>query len=289
MGRRKLLTLIIFFSFIFTTGNLYSVSTYEKTRMQYRFILSTLRQLDTMVKNFPGDGMKENFTEIKKKFQFAGEEYFGRNYTSSYEKFKTINMDLGKILEKLSRKYLDRAKAILDSTSKESFDILIEFGRDSAYIPYFRKPFDPLRGVKPYNENFTARDFHLFFHREMISSYIELGYKNYHRANNMFKDQDLDYLKKKKAKTIKILNFIVQRYMDIIQVCRDAKQYGIEIHKLRKIHQFGDILTKYNLTSRTLSSIFDDRIPEEYKVDAIDNEKLLFPVEKEKFKKNTGK
>jgi hypothetical protein len=267
----------------------YSVSTYEKTKMQYIFILSNLRKLDTMVKNFPEDGMKENFNDIKKKFQLAGEEYFGRNYTSSYEKFKTINRDMGKMLEKFSKKYLDRTKAILDSTSKESFDILIEFGRDSAYIPYFRKPFDPLRGVKPYNENFTARDFHLFFHREMISSYIELGYKNYHNAKKMFTDQELDYLKKKKAKTIKVLNYIVKRYMDIIQVCRDAKKYGIEIHKLRKIHQFGDILTKYNLTSRTLSSIFDDRIPEEYKVDAIDNEKLLFPVEKEKFKKNTGK
>jgi hypothetical protein len=289
MGRIKLITLIIISSFFFISINAYSVSTYEKTKKQYRFILSTLRKLDTMVQNFPEDGMKDDFAEIKKKFQFAGEEYFGMNYTSSYEKFKTINTDLGQMLEKFSKKYLKRAKAILDSTSKGSFDILIEFGRDSAYIPYFRKPFDPIRGVKPYNENFTVRDYHLFFHREMISSYIELGYKNYHKANKMFLDEELDYLKKKKAKTIKILNFIGKRYMNIIQICRDAKQYGIEIHKLRNIHQFGDILTKYNLTSRTLSSIFDDRIPEEYKVDAIDNEKLLFPVEKAKFKKNTGK
>lgn len=289
MSIRKFLILIMLSLFIFSGKITYSVSTYEKSKTQYIFILSTLRKLDTMVKNFPEDGMKDSFLDIKKKFQFAGEEYFGRKYTSSYEKFKTINRDLGKMLEKFSKKYMERSKKILDSTSKESFDILIEFARDSAYIPYFRKPIDPIRGVKPYNKDFTARDFHLFFHREMISSYIELGYKNYHHAMQLFNDQDLDYLKKKKGKTIKILNFIVKRYMNIIQICREAKQYGIEIHKLRKIHQFTDILIKYNLTSRTLSSIFDDRIPEEYKVDAIDNEKLLYPVEKEKYKKNTRK
>lgn len=289
MSRRKILTLLITASFLFSGVNSYPVSTYEKTKEQYIFILSTLRELETMVKNFPEDGMKENLDGIKKKFQSAGEEYFGRNYAISYEKFKAINVSLGKMLEQFSKKYLSRAKEILDSTSKDSFEILIQFGRNSPYLPYFRKPFDPLRGVKPYNEEFTARDFHLFFHREMISSYIELGYKNYHRAKNLFEDQDFEYLKKKKAKTIKILNFIVKRYMEIIQVCRDAKKYGIEIHKLRKIHQFGDILTKYNLTSRTLSSIFDDRIPENFKVDAIDNEKLLYPIEKEKFKKNIGK
>ena len=58
--------------------------------------------------------------------------------------------------------------------------------------------------------------------------------------------------------------------------------YGLEIHKILNINKLGDILRKYNLTAQRLNPIFDDRIPEDYKLDAIDNKKLIYSLEKKR-------
>jgi len=49
----------------------------------------------------------------------------------------------------------------------------------------------------------------------------------------------------------------------------------------------GDILRKYNLSSGALSPIFDDRIPEDFKIDANDNIRLIHSIEKERLTKKT--
>ena len=68
-------------------------------------------------------------------------------------------------------------------------------------------------------------------------------------------------------------------YIYIISSCRTAKLYGIEIHKIMNINELIRILEKYELNLNELDPIFDDRIPEEYKVDANDNIKLIHTLE----------
>lgn len=288
MSRKK----IIIISFIFILGihfEAYPLSLTIKTQNIYNFTLNVLRDMDVMIKNFQGKDTSDKFSKIKEKFNSAAEEYFGQNYNSAYEKFKTINTEIFEVLADLSKLYIDRTKKILDSTSKDTFGILIEFGPNSSYIPYFKKPFDPLKGVKPYNENFTEKDYHFFTDREVMKKYLEFGYKNYHLSKRIYEDPDMELLIKKKNRTMKSITYIISRYISVIETCRIAKQYGIEIYKIRKVHDYGDILRKYNISTTQLTPIFDDRIPEEFKVDAIDNRKLLFSIEKERLNKNLKK
>ncbi len=265
--------------------NIHSKSAYYKTREVYTFTLNIMREIDTVIKNFPGNGNKDDFDKIKIQFQDAGETYFGQDFVSAYEKFKTLNDNLSQLLKKLAKLYLDRSKMILDSASKDSFNILIEYGPNSSYLPYFNKPYDPLRGIKPYTKDFTEKEYHYFFDREIIKSYLEHGYKKYQHSKDLFNDPELEVLKNRKVRTMKIINYFIKRYMDIISSCRQAKQYGIEIHKILRIHMLGDILSKYNITNKMFTPIYDDRIPKDFKVDAVDNIKLLYTVELQRLEK----
>jgi len=59
----------------------------------------------------------------------------------------------------------------------------------------------------------------------------------------------------------------------------------IEIHKILKAHEIVAIQNKYGIKGNTLEPIFDDRIPEEYKVDANDNMSLVHSIEKSRLQK----
>ena len=88
-----------------------------------------------------------------------------------------------------------------------------------------------------------------------------------------------------KKMTSKNMDFIIQSYINVISLCREAKQYGIEIHKVRKVHETGNILAKYNISGSELTAIYDDRIPKEFKIDAVDNMELVYTIEEERIKK----
>ena len=100
----------------------------------------------------------------------------------------------------------------------------------------------------------------------------------------MYSNADYTYIKGKKNKTPDELNYLLSQQQGIIKYCRQSKQYGIEIHKVLKESSLDAIQRKYNITLGTITQyqIYDDRIPEEYKVDAIDNQKLIFKIEKER-------
>jgi len=52
-----------------------------------------------------------------------------------------------------------------------------------------------------------------------------------------------------------------------------------------KVHQLDTIQRKYGLESNKLDPIYDDRIPEEFKVDANDNISLVHSIEKARLEK----
>lgn len=263
-----------------------TVSASVKASRDYRFTLDIIRKLTTVVSNFPEIDKDKKYDNIKKLFRSAGEEFYGRNYTEAVIKFTTLKKDLINFMETVAQEYLTRTKSILDSTSKESFDILIDFGKESSFAKYFHKPFNPLTDVKPYTEKYGPKDYHFFRDKQFIEAYLKEGYMMYHYSKHIFQDPEIAILKTKKRMTPQNMAYIIERYMYVIKFCRQAKQYGIEIHKIRKVHETGDILRKYNLTGAKLTPIYDDRIPDKFKVDAIDNMNLLFSIEKKKLEKN---
>ncbi len=258
-----------------------AVSSAVKSQLDYVFTLNHIRDMRVIVDNFGDEEQKKQFEDIKSAFNRASEEFYAQNFISSYQKFFNLKERLSSFMEGIAAMYIKRSQEILDSTSKASFDILINYGRGGPMAKYFRKPFNPLEDIKPYKEE----EYHFFHSRETIERYLRGGYKNLQDARNIIADPDLEMIKAKKNKTSANLNFIISRYSIVIEDCRLAKQYGIEIHKMIKIHQMGEIQRKYNLPGATLEPIFDDRIPEEYKVDANDNIKLIHSVEKERLGK----
>jgi len=297
----------VFFIIIFFFGNmqLFSFSASIKTAQDYRFTLSILRKVKIMVNNFPNEKRKLDYAKIKKNFENASKIYFGRKYAESFEKFQTIKLDLMALLEEISKDYLARTKKILDSTSTQSFNILIDFGKNSGLAVYFKRPFNPLKDVKPYRDakglekynykkdetkntdgrKYSSADYHFFRDKVKIEHYLSDGYKKYNFAKNFFEDPDIalykDRIKKKKGRS-STYNFIIQRYLNVITLCREAKQYGLEIHKILNIYQTGVILRKYKITGKQMSPIYDERIPQEFRVDAADNINLIYSVEKKR-------
>ena len=258
------------------------VSPTVKSREDYGFTLSTLRHVNIMVENFGDEQMKKKYTEVKELFKEAGENYYGQDFTASALKFKKVKMELIALLGTIDDLYLKRTKEILDSTSKDSFDSLIEYSKNSGLGRYFIKPYDPLKDIKPYEPG----KYHLFHDREKIEAYLREGYKRYYRAKNIFEDPETVLLRQKTSLTEKNIRFIINSYLDVVFICRQAKEEGIEIHRVSKINELGKSMLKYNISHGSITPIFDDRIPEKYKVDANDNINLIHAVEMKRLQKN---
>lgn len=279
-----ILGLIIFLAALFPGVAAHAISPAVKSAQDYSFALDTLRSVRIMIENFGDDDLKKRYAEITALFQEAGENYYGQNFTDSTLKFGKVKMDLILLLESIGNMYLKRTKEILDSTSKDSFNILIEYSKRSGLGEYFRKPYDPLRDVKPYD----PEKYHLFHDRQRIESYLRQGYKKYHHAKKIMEDPDIAMLRKRKNLTPNNVNFIISKFNNVVVLCREAKQNGIEIHKTRNINELGKSLIKYNIHHGSIIPVFDDRIPEEYKVDANDNLGLIHSVELKKLGKVPG-
>lgn len=258
-----------------------TISSSVKSSKDYALTLQILRNIRIMVENFGDDDLKKKYTDIRALFQDASEQFYGQNFNEAALKFKKVKMELISILASIDDIYLKRTKEILDSTSKETFDALIEYSKQSGMGEYFRKPYDPLKDVKPYD----PEKFHLFYDREKIEAYLREGYKKYEHAKNIYNDPEIALLRKKESLTVQNINYIITSYSQIVFLCREAKETGIEIHRVKNINDLGKSLLKYNITHGSVIPIYDDRIPEKFKIDANDNRRLIHAVEMKKFKK----
>ena len=274
--------------------NLFALSPAVKSKRDYVFTLSLLRQLRIMVENFADDEMKSKHKDVKKQFEKATQEFYSQNFKESGLKYKKLKQDLIILMENVSNLYLQRTKEILDSTANETFDtetnetlfdILIKYSKNSDLATYFKKPYDPLRGVKAHDPN----KYHYFHDKVKFESYLREGYKKYQIAKRIYNDPDLAILKKKQNKTMQSINNIIKNYTKITSLCREAKECGIEIYRVKNINQMGDILKKYDITHGTIFPVYDERIPEKFRKDANDNLELIHSIEMKRLTKNTPK
>ncbi len=277
-GRLLPLWLAILFSLLLADTPATAISSAVKAQNDYVYTLDNLRSIRIIIENFGTPEQKSAYEDIKLQFNSASEDFYAQNFSESFQKFFNVKERLIALMETQSDMYIKRTQEILDSTSKSSFDIIIKYGSKGGLKQYFTKPFNPVEDIKPYKED----EYHFFHDKEIIERYIRNGYKNLQEARNILNNEDLKIIKNKKNKTSRNLDYMIDMHGKIITLCRQGKQYGVEIHKMIKAHQIGAILKKYNLSAQSLDPIFDDRIPEEYKVDANDNLKLIYSIEKER-------
>lgn len=259
----------------------FSISVAVKVESDYRTVLQNFRFISSSIENFANNDQKKKFEDIKTLFTNASAEYYARNYDSSLKKFIKTKEDLAVLLDALTIVYLNRSKEILDSTTKAAFEILINYTKQTYKSKSLRKPFDPIENIKTHSE----KDYHLFHDRDKIEKYLNIGYEKLGEANLAYKDPDLEYTKSKKSKSRQNIEFLLERYTNIITLCKQAKMYGIEIYKIINADKIGSILVKYNIPGMQIENIYDDRIPDGYKLDAIDNNNIVYAVEKKKIER----
>ena len=278
----------------------YPASPAIKSQQDYGYILSLLRNMRIMVENFPdnmvpdeeggervegNNEIRDKYNEIHSKFQRAGETHFSQDFANSYHQFRSLKLEIIDLLNLISLNYKARTRDILDSLSTDVFEILVEYGRGSPLTYFFREPFDPMYDQKPYN----PKNHHLFYNREIIVTYLRDGYRKFRYAQDLFNDPEIEYILSRRNLPSGSLNYVIERYMGTIRLCREAKQLGIEIYKIG--------ITRYELEEQPekpvraeykinidRQPIFDDRIPDQYKIDANDNRLLIHSIEKRKLK-----
>jgi hypothetical protein len=280
--KQLIINLIIF---VIILQPVFAVSPAVKSYDDFDFLLNLMRNMKIMVENFGDESVKLKFNDAQTLFQSASELYYGHDFTNSEIKYMKLKKDMIFIMEALAQNYLKRTKDILDSTSKDTFDILITYGKNSALADYFKRPFDPLNDIKAWE----PQNYHYFHDKQKMENYLRYGYKNYQMAKNIFRDPELEYLKKKESLQSKNMNYILKRYGDVIELCRDAKECGIELHRVKNTHEIGKIVIKYNLLHGTVRPIMDDRIPQNFKVDANDNKRFIHSIEEKWLAKKMGR
>ena len=283
-------TLIPALLLVFTCETAFPISIGVRSSQDYYFTMKVLRQIKPMIENFKTDDLYKKYENLLKGFESATLDYYSNNFDSSVVKFYNLKLEMMKFLQELSDVYLKRTNDLLARSIKDNdaVNVFLEYNKQSGYVEYFKKPFDPLRDVKPYNEKFTARDFHFFYDSPKIEDWLHSGYYYHGQALKIYNDKEIEFLKSRKKIKSEHIDLIIEKYLDVIGYCRTAKQCALEIYKNHNDFETLSIMDKYKIRKDQITPIFDDRIPEEFKVDAVDNVKLLYYVEVERRKKALG-
>jgi hypothetical protein len=283
------------FLLLLTPITSFSISNATISQQEYAYSLKLIRELNVIVENFGTDEEKQEYEKIRENFQTAAERHYARDFitvssfeadtesantsTTSVDLFYELKLELLEMYNKMAQLYISRTKEILDDTAKEATDIIIEYGSGSALSKYFfGRPFNPLKDNKPYDTD----KYHYFRARSSIEEYLDNGYRSLQEARLVYNDVDYQYIMTKEIKTSRELTYILEKHRAAIIICRKAKESGLEIYKILNLHDTDGIIRKYDVSNIALQRypIYDDRLPEKYKVDATDNRKLIWGLEK---------
>ncbi len=232
-----------------------SLKAYEK-RVE---IISYLRELEPMVRNFPGNDPEgkpvttmyaepgkeghriKRYDEIKRIYQEALQYYYEGQYVPSYRRFLEAQIAVEKLTEELSQLYVIRAEEMLKTAmerknpnnplDKTLVDITIEYGKGT----YARNVMAENREAPFSRRMYEPKEFHYVLNRYGIEKNIELGFKFLGEAKkaridalrvekHLEKHQHLDPRKRR---------YRIEHYFAAINLCRDAKSNAVNIFKLK--------------------------------------------------------
>jgi len=275
---------LIAISLTFISPNLHARSALAQSGLDYKSIFGILREMESMMVNFQTEDRKKDQEMLKKKFEEATLEFYGQNFDASAKQYYDLKLEILRVLEQLCKDYMDRTKELLTAAYNENkvIDIFINYSKSGSYYWYFKKPFDPLNDISPYREDFPVEDFHFFYNMKRVENYMKYSHFHLSEAKRLFNDPEIAFFKTKKKMLTVELDYILEKYIYVVKHCRYAKQLGIEIYKLKNKFKSSYFQDVYNLRKSQFTPIFDDRIPEKYVIDAIDNAKLLYPQELER-------
>jgi len=281
MNFRKIFP-IISVLILFFTIDAFPLSPGEKAKKNYNFTLVLIRTFRIPVENFAPEGTLGQYDKIKEAFYAARENFYGKNYNEAYRQYASMKTDLLPFAADLAQSYLKRTKDILDTATKDTGELLTDFTKTTPILRDIQQPYDPIKKEAVYNDKYTPGNYHLFHYGRVIETYIKEGYAAYYQARGLFDDPEIEYMKQNEKKTPEDMDYILERYMNIIKLCRTAKQYGIEIYKLYTLNDLAKISEKFeNWSFPEIDPTFDERIPEKYRVDAVDNRNLVYKGKKD--------
>ena len=268
----------------------HALSTAAKSEYDYVYLMHHLRDVQVMIDNFASDQQRQKYTDLKNDFRDASVDFYAHNFiffdknSKKYRmKFYHVKLKLSELLDEMAKSYIDRTSDILRTTSKDSFNILIKFNK-GGYAKYFRRPVDPVSKVQG-EKIYKTDEYHLYHDKATIEQYLRKGYKTLEDAKRIYDHPDMQTVKAKAEKNNYDVNYMVDGYLNVVKLCRQSKQYGIEIYRLIRKNNIYAIQKKfeyYNIPITDPEPVFDVRIPENYKIDANDNIRLVHSHELKK-------
>ncbi|MCL1910684.1 MAG: hypothetical protein FWG13_00560 [Leptospirales bacterium] len=281
MNFRKILPIALILLLFFTI-DAFPLSPGEKAKKNYQFTLILIRTFRIPVENFAPEVTLSQYDKIKESFFAARENFYGKRYDEAYKQYTSMKTELLPFATDLAESYLTRTKDLLDMAARDTAELLTDFTKSTPILRDIQKPYDPLRREEVYKDNYTPRNFHLFYHGRIIETYVKEGYAAYYQAKDLFDDPEIEYIKQNEKRTPEDMDYILEKYLNIIKICRQAKQYGIEIYKLYNLSDLDQMSGQdENLNLQNIDPTFDIRIPEKYKIDAIDNRNLVYKGKRE--------
>ena len=283
MNFRKSLSIAFTICFLFISMEAFSISQGEVAKKNYQFTLYLIRTLEVPVANFTTGDNRSKYDNIKTAFFSAREDFYGRNYDDAAKKYRTMKIELIPFALELAQSYITRTKVILDVTSKATEDLLTDFTRTSPFRRIITTPRNPIDNEEVYYGKYNEKNYHWFRYSATLESYIRASYETYFQAKFLLEDPEIEYIMSKEESKITSneLDFVITKYINAITLCRQAKQFAIEVHKLQKVHDLTDIAVKYDVATLNLDPFLDDRIPFDFRIDALDNRNMIFQVRKE--------
>jgi len=271
----------------------------------------------------------KRYGEIKKLFQEGLTDYFEGDYSNSYRRFLEAQVDTEQLLEEISQFYIEGTSDILKAAvfikdikeyedpafeakegnkkvgdslkdvDRELVDISVEYGRGSKNVNEFRE-----NREAPYvSRQYDSKEYHFATNKYAIEQNTEAGYKALGQAKkariealkiekNLERHQKLQPVHRK---------YRIEKYMDVIARCKDAREAAINLFKLKYPYDnyylqkdekttLGRIILtdakgedstvdkgksmnfrlNPHVLPKNLNPIYDRRIPEKYRRDAAD-------------------
>jgi tetratricopeptide (TPR) repeat protein len=311
MFGKKIIFLTIFLSFLAFTSTLVPESLGVYSYQLKSQTISYLRKLEPMVRNFgtkpttpPKDQDDKYYINVAKAYKKAQTSYiialayyYEKNYVEALTEFKKCQVQIEKIMERLSQFYVDRTREIVraaigdlhpnpekdkDKKGISVMDINIKLGGNSQKAKYFRVN----RRAPMESRFYSPKEIHLSRNLQTIESNLIQAYKNIGNAvaarnKAVFIEHTLETHQKLRPLHRRQR---IEWYFTAIECTKKAKRQAINIFVLKYPHEnlphqsdkLADNKTDFNFTDNALyvpkkmHPIYDERIPAKYQRDAAD-------------------